>query len=162
VGFFFSVVDIVARGESVPHMQEADICGFRYPGLAPADRKNASTSFIDFGQIDSFLEQDLMSWYVVYSPSGKWGAWVDLDNYLFLGGVPEFGEVLQEQLPDIEDYTREYIQFFRWLTPRTWRGSQEARKSLRRMLAYAYGAKRADALLGQDWLDDRAQAPARS
>jgi len=112
-GFFFSPVVEVRDSEGKAWLEEAEIGGYYYPGLAPHERSKLETKFVEFSRKVQFLKQPLILSMVMYSPQAKWGAYVHWENFIVLGCDKDFAKAFNQNLPNIESYTKEFVLHWR-------------------------------------------------
>lgn len=80
-----------------------------YPGLS-GDRSYLKTWFIPFDKIRFYQEQTFLTSHVMYSPQGKWGAYVSYEDFMILGGIPEVVNRIKQQIPNVDLLVHKFIE----------------------------------------------------
>lgn len=107
--------------------------GFKSPG------GEGSTSFWE-------IDMEFSNYFMLYSEQGKWGLMSSFEHFGLLGGVENFMEIIDTQLPDIKNQTYEFLKDFRGDPTKT-KGLSKTRPSIEGMLKHIYGAPKAKQLL---------------
>ena len=151
-GFFCSFVEENLFHRGRVWMEEAENGGFYYPGLAPSDRRNLRTWFVGADQLNESSNRDFMlSSFVLYSQSARWGAYIHNEDFIIIGGDTEFIAAFATALPDHESLTNELIGHLKHLYP-AWH-PRLGDGSIIDVLVHAYGKTGTSHLLEPHGLD---------
>lgn len=84
-----------------------------YPGLS-GDSIYLKTWFIPFEKIRFYQEQTFLTSHVMYSPQGKWGAYVSSEDFMILGGIPEVVNRIKQQIPSVDALVNKFMEDQKW------------------------------------------------
>jgi hypothetical protein len=82
---------------------------------------------------------------VIYSPQGKWGIMFSHESFGLLGGIPEFVEIFEKLIPDLNQQVYGFIDYFVSLKSKS-PDTTEIRW-LPGLLTHVYGQEKAEEML---------------
>jgi hypothetical protein len=95
-GFYYSTVELIDDY-------------LEYPGISRILKKQ-KTCFVPFEDISTYLDQYFVFEHVIYSSSGRWGIYMDDDDFLLMGGIQEFMNEIEIKFPNIDELLHKFFE----------------------------------------------------
>ena len=123
-----------------------------YPGLSGKELY-LKTWFIPFEKVKDYQGQTFLTNHVLYSPQGKWGLYMSTEDFLLIGGIPEFVSEIEQRIPNLDELTHQFLEDLKWRHLFLHSGIEWVPK----FLDHVYGSEITQRLLDEHGLNDALQ-----